>query len=440
MSPTDHTDGDWVRERFADVVPAPPPAPDRLEQLRARRRVVRRRRAAGVAVVSSLVVAAIAVMPQVLGQQMTGRPVPTGVHTPTPSPSPTLECPSPRHLTQDRGAATLAPGATSARLCGSTAPQELVTTGVARIVRAVNSQPKGYQDCGGPPGAVFVLMLGYPDGSTRRVGLNFSGCGFLLVGRHNRVDPRPAYEAFLSAVRRQRVESTPPGDVPAPTCMQQYAAYSPLARPVDMVAARMCVTYADNGRTTSTPVSSEDLRTILRSWATGPTTPDAKTDLCPQTTPTWVLSGVTRWGDPVQITAECQRVSHGSDWVELSPRAKAVVDRLVTRAGVEVDDGSRASTAWMLAQAWITDVNARAIAPDPRIKAAIAKVADGLWVRDPWLPEGAADWYLLGATRTSAPGWAEAWRIPARTPEGEAVFVVVRNAKDEPWRILNLTR
>ena len=44
------------------------------------------------------------------------------------------------------------------------------------------------------------------------------------------------------------------------------------------------------------------------------------------------------------------------------------------------------------------------------------------------------------ATRTAADGWREAWRIPARTPAGEAVFVVVRDRDSDPWRILSLDR
>ncbi len=63
-----------------------------------------------------------------------------------------------------------------------------------------------------------------------------------------------------------------------------------------------------------------------------------------------------------------------------------------------------------------------------------------MWVADPWLPEAELAWDLLTASPTDAPGWEFAWRVPARTPEGQAVFTIVRDGKDDPWRILSLVR
>ncbi|MCW2843618.1 MAG: hypothetical protein JWN22_1534 [Nocardioides sp.] len=233
----------------------------------------------------------------------------------------------------------------------------------------------------------------------------------------------------------QRKSATPPAEVPAPACLPQFSSFSPVADPVDMVAARLCVSYNDDGRTTSVAVPTADLATILDAWRTGPTTPEEKGPACGPTTPTWVLSGVTRWGDAVQVTAECNKPTNGSSWVDLAPRAQEVVDQLVARAGIQVDDGEHATTAWALVYAWLTDVNAHAILDDDRS----AAVANSLWVRDPWLPEGELDWNLLGASRTEAAGWQQAWQVPARTPAGQEVFVVVRDGNEDPWRILSLT-
>jgi len=72
--------------------------------------------------------------------------------------------------------------------------------------------------------------------------------------------------------------------------------------------------------------------------------------------------------------------------------------------------------------------------------AELADIANRMWVADPWLPDGELDWALLAASPTDAADWRFAWRVPARTPNGEAVFIVVRDSKDDPWRILSLTR
>jgi len=304
----------------------------------------------------------------------------------------------------------------------------------------VNAQPEGFEGCRGPMGDRFLLLLAYPDGSQRRVSLDFSGCGSMTVGGVNRLHPDQPYQTFLDLLREQRRTATPPAEVPAPACLVPYSDSSPLAGPSEMVAARLCVSYGDGGSTTSAAVPASDLEAILAAWRGGPRTPAEKGPGCGPTTPTWVLSGVTRWGDPVQITAECNRPTNGGDWVEFPPQAQEVVDRLVAQAGVQVDDGADATTAWSLASAWLTNVNLHAIVSYHRTAAEIADVANSMWVRDPWLPDRELDWDLLGASQIAATGWEEAWRIPARTPAGQAVFVVVRNGDDQPWRILSLTR
>ena len=318
-------------------------------------------------------------------------------------------------------------------------PVDLLTTGLGTLVRSVNAQPESIEGCLGAIGDRYLLLLAYPDGTERHISLDFSGCGSMLVGEVSRVNPDKPYETFMALLREQRRTATPPAEVQAPACLPQYGSFSPVADPAGMVAARLCVSY-DDGSTTSVTVPSDELRTILDAWRNGPKTPMEKGPGCGPTAPTWVLSGVTQWGDPVQVTAECNRPTNGNDWVDLTPQAQDVVDRLVALAGVHVDDGANTPTAWSLVHAWLTDVNAHAIVDDDRTAADIAQVADSLWVRDPWLPEGELDWDLLEASRTEAPGWQQAWRIPVRTPTGQAVFVVVRHGNDQPWRILSLTR
>lgn len=451
MSPVDPRDEEWLRDRLTDAVPVPPASADRMVRLRTGRRQVRRRRATGVVLAACVAVGGLAVaVPVVSGHSADRGSAPPADQASTPPPTlaaPVLECPPVRFARSDRGPSSLATGATAARLCGgglsgpATAPLDLLTTGLGALVGSVNAQPEGFDGgCFGPLGDRYLLLLAYPDGTARRVSLDFSGCGSMRVGGATRLNPDKPYETFLALLRQQRRTATPPAEVPAPACLRQFSSFSPLADPVEMVAARLCVTYNDDGRTTSVAVPPADLETILDAWRDDPKTPEEKGPGCGPTTPTWVLSGVTRWGDPVQITAECDRPTNGSDWVDLAPRAQQVVDRLVALAGVQVDDGAKATTAWSLASAWLTDVNAHAIVDDDRAAAEIARVANSMWVRDPWLPPRELDWDLLGASRTDASGWQQAWRIPARTPDGQAVFVVVRHDNDQPWRILSLTR
>lgn len=450
MSPVDSRDEEWLRDRIADAVPDPPTSADRMVRLRAGRQQVRRRRAAGVVLAACVAVGGLAVaVPAVLGHSTDRGSAPPADQSPTTAPTvaaPVLECPPLGVDQSDRGSSSLATGATAARLCGggmgrsATAPRDLLTTGLGTLVGSVNAQPEGFEGCFGPVGDHYLLLLAYPDGTERRVSLDFSGCGSISVGGVNRLNPYKPYETFMDLLREQRRTATPPAEVPAPACLPQYGTFSPVADPVEMVAARLCVSYNDDGRTTSVAVPTDDLEIVLEAWRNGSKTPAEKGPGCGPTTPTWVLSGVTQWGDPVQITAECNRPTNGNDWVDLTPQAQEVVDRLVALAGVRVNDGANATTAWSLAYAWLTDVNEHAIVNDDRTAADIAQIANSMWVRDPWLPDGELDWDLLEASPTEASGWQQAWRVPARTPDGSALFVVVRQSKDQPWRILSLTR
>lgn len=395
-------------------------------------------------------VAGVAVaVPAVLSGESSNHRAASGEPTPTSTPTavpPVLHCPANMFDQPDEGSPYLPGGATAARLCGggemrdAAAPRDLLTTGLDTLVDSVNAQPKGSSGCYGPIGDHFLLLLTYPDGTERRVSLDFSGCGSIGVGGVGRLNPDKPYQQFLDLVRSQRKTATPPVDVPAPACLPQNSNFSPIADPAEMVAALMCVSYNDGGTTTSTTVSPSDLETILEAWRNGAKTTVVKGPGCGPTTPTWVLSGVTQWGDPVQITAECNRPTNGPDWVEFTRQAQQVVDGLVARAGVHIDDGAKATTAWSFVLAWLTNVNARATVSYDRTAADIAKVANAMWVRDPWLPEGELNWDLLAASRTNVAGWEQAWRVPARTPQGEAVFIVVRHSKDQPWRILRLIR
>jgi len=416
------------------------------------RQQVRRRRTVAVILGTCLAVGGLAVaVPAVLGNGAEPDPSPPADRSTPPAPTvavPGLECPRGRYLQSDHGSTTLATGATGARLCGAgmagsaPPPQDLLTQGLDRLVGSVNAQPE-YSSfgCMGGFGDRYLLVLGYPDGTDRRAVLDFSGCGSLTVGDVSRDNPGAPYQRFMDLLREQRRTSAPPDEVPAPVCLQVNSGFSPAADPGDMVAARMCVSYNDDfDRRTSVAVPPDDLATILDAWRDGPTTPTVKGPPCGPTTPTWVLSGVTAWGDRVQITGYCDRPSKGDDWVELSQPARQAVDRLVGLAGVHTEDGVDATTAWSLVHAWLNNVNARAVVSSPLTAAEIADLANGMWVRDPWLPDGELDWDLLGASRTDAPGWQHAWRVAARTPEGQAVFVVVRQSEDQPWRILSLAR
>lgn len=452
MTTPDDRDETWLRARLEEVLPDPPAAPDRVPRLVAARRRSRRIRAASVTIASAVLVGSIALAAAAVTGSAPDATAPADRTPATPAPTPSttpLECPR-AEVAADSGPPMLAEGAVTARLCEERpldAPAPLDTLSgdlvdLDTLVDSVNAQP-GIEAprCHGPLGRRLVLLIGYPDGSHRHVGLDFSGCGAIQVGGVSRSDPAAPYTAFLRLLREQRATEEPPTQVPPPTCLSPYAD-SDVAEPGEMVAARLCVTYGDSGRTTSVPVPDADLASILAAWREGPSSPRTKGPGCGPTTPSWVLSGVTAWGDPVAITAECNQPGDGTSVVELGAEAMGTIERLVAEAGVDLGTDTGTTTAWALAQAWIETVNARALVSYDRTAAEIGQMADSLWVSgaESWLPRGALDWDLLAATPTDVPGWRDAWRIPARTPAGEAVFVVVRDRRGDPWRILSLDR
>ena len=82
---------------------------------------------------------------------------------------------------------------------------------------------------------------------------------------------------------------------------------STIATPQSLIRHRWwprgCAYSYNDGVATSTEVPADALATILAAWSNGPRAPQEKGPRCEPTTPTWVLSGVTQWGNPVQITA-----------------------------------------------------------------------------------------------------------------------------------------
>jgi hypothetical protein len=443
------TDEQWLRDRLTGDVPPAPGSPDRLADLTQRRaRRQRRRAAVGVFAACAAVGAASLVGVAVLRDDDERRDlVPTEQTSTTQQALGALDCPGSRFAASDSGPEVLPPGAVAARICGSDIgfgaqpPLDVLRSGLDDLVASVNDQPKIDSPlCHGGRGARYLLLLQYPDGTIRRVVLDFSGCGSIRVGRETRQDPSTPYNEFFRLLQRQRATSDAPPVAATPVCLPQNSSMSPIADPGEMVSALLCVSYDEGATTTKVQVPASDLSTILDGWREGPKTPEEKGPGCGPTTPTWVLSGVTVWGDQVQITAECDRPTNGQDWVTLPPAARDAVDRLITQAGVQVANGDEATTAWVLALDWLKAVNARAIVSYDKTAAELADIANRMWVADPWLPDGELDWDLLAATPTDASGWRFAWRVPARTPNGEAVFIVVRDSKDDPWRILSLTR
>jgi len=450
-NPARNGDEQWLREELSNAVPPVPASPDRLTGITERRRRHLRWVGIGGAIATCAVVVTIALAGHaVLGNNAAPSPATSGPTEQTSTTEKTLrslDCPKQLPPRGDGGPGSLAPGALAARLCFGNdgidavpAPLDTLLNGLGPVVSAANNQPTAYMGCLGGMGPTYLLVVAYPDDTRRQVLLSFNGCGYTTVGQKTGGDPQSVLEAFYRSLREQRANSTPPATVPDPTCLLENSSMTSLVGPGEMVAARLCVSYGDSSSRTSVLVPTDDLQTILDGWRTGARTPEQKGPPCSPTTPTWVLSGVTAWGDRVQITAECDRPTNGDDWVELPPAARDTVDRLIRQAGVQVSNGDEATTAWWLALAWLDAINARATVSYDQTAAEIGRIANRMWVGDPWLPDGALDWDLLEASRTEAPGWEFAWRVPARTPEGQAVFTIVRNSKDDPWRILSLVR
>jgi len=444
-----NTDEQWLRDRLTDVVPAAPESPDRLTGLTDRRARRQRRRAAVAVFAGCVAVAASSVVGTALLRDDDARTdlVPTGQTTGTQDAIPPLDCPASRSADSDSGPGVLPSGAVAARLCdrddppfGAPAPLDTISGGLDALVDSVNRQPEGFEACFGGVGPSYLLLLQYPDSTVRRIALSFSGCGSIRVGPLTRKNPQGPFDEFMRLVAEWRLTAEPPVVVTSLSCSSVYRGMLPIADPGEMIGpALLCVSYRE-GASTSVRVPDSDLETILEGWRDGPKTPTEKGPGCGPTTPSWVLSGVTRWGDQVKIDAECDRPTNGQDWVTLPPAARDSVDRLITQASVQVASGDEATTAWQLASTWLDTVNARAIVSYDKTAANLGDLANAMWVADPWLPDGPLDWDLLTASPTEATGWTLAWRVPARTPSGQAVFTIVRNGRDDPWRILTLER
>ncbi|GAA1146065.1 hypothetical protein [Nocardioides aquiterrae] len=437
---TDQRDEHWLRERLAAAVPDAPSVPGRAASARDRRRRQVRRTTA-LTVAGAVLVVLATVVPLALrppadeGGPTT--PSPTGAQTSGAGPD--LTC---GRSNRGGGGGVPPDGAVAIRLCdepgmhGAPAPTDVLTSGIARVLGSLRDLPAATV-CIGGLGSRYTMLVGYPDGTVRHVGLDMSACGTVTIGRATFGRPDRPYEAFLAAIRAQRRTTAPPdAPVAAPTCPRFGGGTSPLGEPGQIVAARLCVGYGEPGSgETSVEVPADDLDALLVSWAADPHHPASKGPGCSPVTPSWELAGVNAWGDRVIVEAECGVPRYGDDEVVLDEEAQGIIDRLVLRAGFP----SAASVvpgdvAWKTAEAYIDDVNF-----------GHREAAAALWQGDPQLPADGTVLDLVlappGCRSLTVEPWRFAWscRYRAASTGATTTFTMVRDARDEIWRISSVS-
>jgi hypothetical protein len=437
---TDRRDEQWLRERLTAAVPEVPAVPSRAANARERhRRAVRRR--AVITVAGAVLVVLAGALPVALTRSAddAGPVAPTSpTATSTGTAVPELTC---SNSTRGGGSGTLPSGPVAIRLCGgrpmgAPPPADVLTSGTARVVAAFRGLPAPAVGCLGRPGNRYTMLVGYADGTIRRVELDMSGCGTVTLGREVFGSPDKPYDAFLDAVRAQRTTTVPPATVETPTCPRFAASISPLGEPGQIVKARLCVGYGEPGGVeTSVEVPAEDLKDFLASWQADSHHPATKSSGCSPTTPNWELAGVDPWGDLVTIEAECGVPRFGNDAVVLDAAAREIVDGLVRQAGLPpAAPVLPRDVAWRTAQAYIDDINFGHRA-----------AAASLWQGHPQLPPDGSVLDLTlappGCAKVTLDTWRYAWSCLYRSTSTGATttFTMVRNEQAEIWRIWSIS-
>ncbi len=263
--------------------------------------------------------------------------------SPTGDPGPIVTCPDATLLDTDPALPDAVPdGATSVRLCDGgadkvTPPVDALTTDVASVVTAVNSQRLVSRGCVDRRIPEYNLAFGYPDGSSFVVAGRFTACAELLVGSARRAKALPALNTFMDGLLAQRAAATPP-NAPKPAtldCGQPLELWTGrLADPAGLTVAVLCVGLTrrpDAARRVVVP--TDDLRTLVASMRTHSiSTDDIFTTPYFGGTDHWLV-GTNAWGDPITVIRGILglTLAGGREWL---PRgeARTIIKELVARA------------------------------------------------------------------------------------------------------------
>ena len=246
---------------------------------------------------------------------------------------------------------TVPPGATSARLClGSGTsfhePTDALITDVdalADVVDDLDPVDRG-RGCTLDLGIGYRLVFGYPEGTAADVTGRLYGCREVTVGDVDLAGADRPWNAFLDALREQRTTTTPPRHVGAPTCRaprgRQRALISPVALPSEMTEATLCVLAPRTSKVTHrSRIKKVELRILLADRATGSDEVVPSDADCARDPRTFVLRGVTAWGDRVEMAGSCGSVidpgrltGGGTTYWHPGPEARAILDRLYDHA------------------------------------------------------------------------------------------------------------
>lgn len=450
---------DALRRVLAAAVPEVPPTPDRAAEARLMARTARRLRiasASGAIAVTAAVALAVVLAP---GHESRS-PAPVATDTATGGPV----CPkiptknTPPHDLAGTGDATLAVGATSARLCNVggfpwQAPADALRTRVDELVDLINGTPaqktEENQICPANLGPTYGFAFGYRDGSTRFVTAAAYGCEAIEVGGVTRGtwdDVNALRKRFLALLSDQRAGEAPEDPITVPLSCGD-AGWAPGGKGIslfgndpqpDLTAAILCWKPMTN---TEQPIGTAaipaaELATLLADMEAHRVAPSQVRDTeCPADALDLRIVGQNRWGDRFAIYGFCGgfRVTDHSFW-KPDAASQAIIGRLAGEPiplplpGPE-DSAADVVRLWgdlvnlgddRSRQLWAHD----APSTKGRITLKVDAVrADSGSVDDTWGQVAEVDAYFAQATTDQC------------GPYGEKTFVLVRADDREPWRI-----
>jgi hypothetical protein len=219
-----------------------------------------------------------------------------GAHETTDAP---FACPAPATHDDLDVTSTLPSGATKALLCSDAnffVPPQPLTSGVDRLVRAINATRLGYTPpdfvCSPYAGAYdYTIVFQYATGTRSAT---WDPCRGMLLGSFSRSGPLRLDQTYLSLLAQQ-VAGTPASPVPPPCSSATASGPQGVGDARRVVAARFCPGRSGGP---GTVLDGQQL-TLLRSWGRTFTAADSVPEnACSAPTSGWPRLALTDvWGD-----------------------------------------------------------------------------------------------------------------------------------------------
>lgn len=343
---TEPTDEQWLRDGLAEAVPDAPTVPGRADGARAIAHRARRTTAAVVGGAAATVLL-VAVVAATVGGGGPGEDKLADDGPVSPYDAPACP-PAPVDTRTQVGPDHVPDGATSVRLCGGNeipieVPKDALVTDVDELATAVNDlEPKATDAmCTMDLGPAYQLVFAYPDGSTTVASGELYGCRDVVVDGVERTGADVPWERFIALLRAQRAQLDPPPVPDASTigcpATTETSGRPSVGRAQDLAVGIYCAeSTLGTGNWRRAVIPTAELATLVADIRAH-TEENAGYVDCDVTVPVPHLVGVTAWGDPVDIRAECRNgwftvdVATNSVWSP-SDDARAILERLFGEA------------------------------------------------------------------------------------------------------------